>query len=470
VPDIFLSYNREDQATARRFAEAFQAEGFEVWWDSTLRTGEAYDEVTEKALKTAKAVVVLWSRRSVESRWVRSEATLADRNKTLVPVTIEPCERPVMFELTQTADLSNWDGAPTDGAWLAFLDDVKRFLEAGPSRSAQPTPAAGSPLQTAAPRPDRLSVCVLPFANMSDDPQQEYFSDGISEDIITDLSKVSTLSVVARNTAFTFKGRNVDVRRAARELGVSHILEGSVRKAGGRVRISAQLIDGAAGDHVWAERYDRKLEDIFELQDEISQAIVAALRLRLAPAEKKAIEKRGTTSAEAYDLYLMARQYREAGNSDARKYGTVVRLCERATAMDPLYAQAWALMAAAGMILDRNFGGTGDGGAAAIERALSIDPNLGDAHALRARELYQDGHHREAFAELDLALRQAPESYEVNYQAGSISYQDRRFADAVRYYGKATQLSEVDLASPGTMISAYAALGDREAARSARAA
>src|SRR6202043_4086797 len=155
----------------------------------------------------------------------------------------------------------------------------------------------------------RPVICVLPFANMSDDSQQEYFSDGISEDIITDLSKVSALSVVARNTAFRFKGQSVDVRQVARQLKVSHVLEGSVRKAGGRVRITAQLVDGATGGHIWAERYDRDLDDIFALQDEISQAIVAALRLKLLPEEKKAIEQRGTASSEAYKLYLMARQY-----------------------------------------------------------------------------------------------------------------------------------------------------------------
>ena len=142
MPDIFLSYNREDQAAARRFAEAFQSEGFDVWWDTTLRAGEAYDEVTETALRTAKAVVVLWSPRSVVSRWVRAEATQADRNKTLVPVTIEPCERPIMFELTQTADLAHWQGEPDDGAWLAFLSDVRRFVQSGaPARTPAPTAA-----------------------------------------------------------------------------------------------------------------------------------------------------------------------------------------------------------------------------------------------------------------------------------------------------------------------------------------
>lgn len=127
-PDIFLSYSRDDQATARIFADAFVAEGFDVWWDTALRAGQAYDEVTEAALRSARAVVVLWSKRSVASRWVRSEATLGDRNGALMPAMIEDCERPVMFELTQTADLSHWRGAADDPAWLGFLDDVRRRL------------------------------------------------------------------------------------------------------------------------------------------------------------------------------------------------------------------------------------------------------------------------------------------------------------------------------------------------------
>ena len=128
MPDIFLSYNREDQDRAKVFAEALIAQRFDVWWDVGLRTGEAYDQVTEKALKTAKAVIVLWSKKSVESRWVRAEATLADRNKTLVPCMIEPCERPIMFELTQTAELSHWKGDADDKAWQIFLAGLKRFV------------------------------------------------------------------------------------------------------------------------------------------------------------------------------------------------------------------------------------------------------------------------------------------------------------------------------------------------------
>ena len=152
--------------------------------------------------------------------------------------------------------------------------------------------------------------------------------------------------MIARNTAFTFKGQSVDVCEVASKLGVSHVLEGSVRKAGGRVRINAQLIDGTTGDHVWAERYDRDLEDIFAIQDEISKAIVRALKLKLLPEEKKAIEKRGTTNVEAYNLYLLARQYWVTGNhGDPRREERVMRICSRAVEIDPYYAQAWALLA-----------------------------------------------------------------------------------------------------------------------------
>ena len=382
MPDIFLSYNREDQATARRYAEAFQAEGFEVWWDTTLRAGEAYDEVTEAALNEAKAVVVLWSPRSVVSRWVRAEATQADRNKTLVPVTIEACKRPIMFELTQTADLAHWQGEPTDKAWLAFLADVKRFVQSAVSDPVPVPPAAA----TLAPRqPGKLSICVLPFANMSGDAEQEYFADGISEDIITDLSKVSALAVIARNSAFTFKGKHVDLLQVAKQLRVSHILEGSVRKAGNRVRITAQLIDGATNDHVWAERYDRDLDDIFALQDEISQAIVAALKLKLLPEEKKAIGNRGTNNLEAYDLYIRARAlHATLAPGDVAR---AIEIYRRALALDPEFAMAWAGLGSAlaqGLIYFPITEAVHAEIADAIARANALAPNLQEVNVSQA--------------------------------------------------------------------------------------
>jgi adenylate cyclase len=316
--------------------------------------------------------------------------------------------------------------------------------------------------------PHRVSVCVLPFANMSGDPEQEYFSDGISEDIITDLSKVSALWVAARNTAFTFKGKHVDVPQVARQLKVSHVLEGSVRKAGGRVRITAQLVDGATGGHVWAERYDRDLNDIFALQDEISQAIVAALKLKLLPEEKKAIEQRGTTDPEAYRLYLMARQYYITGNfGNVRRSQAIIRLCRRAIEIDPSYARPWAMMAIAQINLRFFFGKEGDDGLAAAERAIELDDNLAEAHAAKSQVLRQNARLDDAIREIEIALRLDPDSYEVNLAAGQLNYVLRRFDKAIFHYEKAATIVETDFRSAGMLVSSYGALGDKEGARRA---
>ena len=316
--------------------------------------------------------------------------------------------------------------------------------------------------------PRKLSICVLPFANMSGETEQEYFSDGISEDIITDLSKVSALAVISRNSAFMYKGKHVDLPKVARELKVSHVLEGSVRKSGGRVRITAQLIDGATNDHIWAERYDRDLNDIFALQDEISEAIVKALKLKLLPEEKKAIEQRGTESVEAYNLYLMARQnYVTGGESDLRRVEAAIRICHRVTEIDPNYAQAWALMALGQMIVRFIHGKKGEDGLAAAERALALDANLAEAHAVKARIFAESGRHDEASAEIANGLRLDPESFEVNRSAGLLSFRQHRMEDAIRYWEKATALMETDVASPAMLMTCYAVLGNSEATRRA---
>jgi adenylate cyclase len=314
----------------------------------------------------------------------------------------------------------------------------------------------------------RIAICVLPFANMSRDREQEYFSDGITEDIITDLSKVSALDIISRNTAFTFKDKRVDVRQVAAQLGVSHVLEGSVRKAAGRVRITAQLIDGSNDSHVWAERYDRDLNDIFALQDEISHAIVDALKIKLLPEEKKAIEKHGTENVEAYNIYLMARQsYATGFEGDTQVNEAIIRLCRRAVEIDPDYAEAWALTAMAEMLLRSTVGRGGDGGLAAAERALSLNPDLAEAHAVKARILSEEKSHDEASREIETALRLDPESHQVNKCAATLRFRQQRLEEAIRYFEKAVALEEGDFGSSGMLITCYTALGNREGARRA---
>ena len=191
--------------------------------------------------------------------------------------------------------------------------------------------------------PKKPSIAVLPFDNLSQDPDQEYFADGISEDIITDLSKVSGLFVIARNSAFTFKGKYSKVSEVAAELGVRYLLKGSVRKANNRIRISAQLIDGQSSGHVWAERYDRELDNIFAVQDEVTREIVGALKVRLTAKEQRNLVHRGTENLQAYDAFMRGREFVTAwtatGLSDARPW------LEKATELDAEYAAPLAYLA-----------------------------------------------------------------------------------------------------------------------------
>ncbi|HEY2481034.1 MAG TPA: TIR domain-containing protein [Caulobacteraceae bacterium] len=461
MSDVFISYARSTETQARQIGEALRALGYGVWRDDEIPAHRAYADVIRERMNEAKAVVVVWSAEAVKSQWVRSEAERARAEDKLVQLSVDGAELPMPFDQVQCADMNGWSGGADHPGWRKVADSVAALINGG----AEPN----SPAQAARPRP-KLSICVLPFANMSGDAEQEYFSDGISEDIITDLSKVSALSVVARNTAFTFKGKSVEVPQVARQLGVSHVLEGSVRKAGGRVRITAQLIDGAAGDHLWAERYDRYLTDIFALQDEISEAIVKALKLKLLPEEKKAIERRGTDSAEAYDLYLMARQHRWMGNDgDPRLLESVIRLCGKAIEIDPSYAHAWTLIGTAQASLRFRFGRGDTDGSVAIDKALALDPNLAEAHAAKAGILRSEGRYEEAWKDVEIALRLDPECYEANNIAATLCFSQGRIADAVPYYEKAAALMETYVTSCALLITCYTALGDAErATRAAR--
>jgi adenylate cyclase len=462
VARIFLSYARDDAEAAKHLAACISDAGHDVWWDRHLHGGSRFAAEIEQALKDAEAVVVIWSPQSLGSAWVQDEAAEGRDSGRLVPVSLGSAKPPLGFRQFQTIDLGSWDGSGTPDALDDLLQAIGRTCgtEARPNGGKEDKPAAAK---------KRASVCVLPFINMSGEPEQEYFSDGISEDIITDLSKVSALSVIARNTAFTFKGQTVDVKEVAKALGVTYVLEGSVRKAGNRVRITAQLIDGAEGDHVWADRYDRDLTDIFEIQDEISKAIVEALRIKLLPEEKKAIEHRGTSSVEAYNIYLMARQQWVSGNfGDARRDEAVVRLCQQATVIDPDYAQAWALMAIAQAEL-RFWHAKNEDPLPAAERALQLDPKLAEGYCVKARYLEDEGHAEEAEREIRTALKIDPESWEVNREAARMLFRHGHVREAIPFFEKAASLMDTDWHNPLMLITCYKGVDDLAQARKAAA-
>ncbi len=456
---IFLSYARDDAELAKQLAGLITSAGHQVWWDREIQGGSHFSSEIDKALREADAVMVLWTEASIKSAWVQDEAAEGRDSGRLVPIVLNGARPPLGFRQYQSIELGHWNGDGEPQQFDALLRTIEKTGEAK-AETTTPKDEARGPKR-------RASVCVLPFANMSGDPEQEYFSDGITEDIITDLSKVSALSVVARNTAFTFKGQTVDVKDVAKALGVDHVLEGSVRKAGNRVRITAQLIDGKAGDHLWAERYDRDLTDIFEIQDEISKEIVRALRLKLMPAEEQAIERRGTENAEAYNLYLMARQQWVEGTwGNSRRDEVIIRFCKQAINLDPDYAQAWALMALAQAEL-RFWHGRDENPLPAAERALEIDPRLAEPHCVKVRNFEQEARSDQADKELEKALRLGPDSWEVNREAARLMFRRERMADATRYFEKASQLMEGDFHSCSMLISCYVGLHDQAGAMNA---
>ena len=348
APEIFLSYNREDQAVAARFAEAFAAEGLNVWWDTALRSGEAYDEVTEAALRGAKAVVVLWSPRSVVSRWVRAEATLADRAKTLVPVTIEPCERPIMFELTQTADLSHWTGDGADRGWRVLVSDLKLMIGREPEVN-EPAPvlpddkAAAAPASKRGERGAAPSLAVLPFTNRSGLPEDDVFAFGMVEDLTEALSHGVNLRVLSSMSTARFRtGPLPDLEAMGRELGVRYLLEGNVRRAGDQLRVTAQLVSAKSGEILWTQRFDRPLADLAALQEELIEEVAAQLGTQVYRiAMEQALKKPGDLTAWESCMRGIAAMRRLSGENLAQAIGDAARAVEIA----PDYGLAHALLA-----------------------------------------------------------------------------------------------------------------------------
>ena len=455
MADIFVSYSRQDKALVAPLVAALEAEGWLVWWDPEISPGEEFDTLISRELESARSLVVVWTPNSVDSRWVRGEARDAADRGALVPVRLQNAKLPIDFRAVHTIDLDGWGGTAQAAPFRALCKALEAKL--GAKRPVAATEAAKE-------KRAQVSICVLPFANMSGDPEQEYFSDGITEDVITDLGKVSALSIVSRNMAFSFKGAKGGVGEIGRQTKAAYVLVGSVRKAGTRVRITAQLVNAATEAQVWGERYDRDLSDIFALQDEISRAIVAALKLTLLPEEKRALEQRATTNVQAYKFYLMARQFSVMGNE--RHQEVIVRLCQRAVELDPSYAAPWATMAIAQWEMHRRNAGAEDGREAA-NYAIRLDPKLADAHAALGAVYQGAGRYEEGLTACEAALQLDPESYEGNRIAGMCSMALHRFDAAIRYFEAAAASIEAEFMAASFAMQMYAAKGDLAGARAA---
>jgi len=440
-PDIFLSYNREDAQVARRFADAFVADGFDVWWDQALRSGEAYDEVTEAALRGAKAVVVLWSPRSVTSRWVRAEATIGERNGTLVPVRIEPCDLPVMFELTQTADLTHWQGGADDRAWLAFLGDVRRMVGKEAPATAAPVATATAPAGSGIP-----ILAVLPISPRGGG-DLKFLAEDLTEEITRELSHDSFFDVTAAGVIATAPGKQLDHRVLGQDLGVRYLAEGKLQQAGENIRLTMQIVDTATGKMAWTKRFNGQRDAVDAAPDQLAATIASEVGEQILRVESdRAINKPGPYSAWEHVVRGMAYTGRMGSDSDRRS----IEESRQAVAAAPDLGIAHAALAATlGQLV--NVGGE------RLDDALEQEIR---EHMIRAMQLAGNepvvvGWLSPAYASLgdwDTQLRLArrmvdlyPNSPRSHFVFGCACLYNGRIADAIAAFERQDSLSSYDL-------------------------
>ena len=464
--DVFVSYSAADRAPASSVVEGLESRGIRCWVaPRDIPPGSEYGEEIVDAIKGCRILVLIFSAQANSSPHVRREVERAvSARRAILPFRVE--------DITPTGAMeyalgnTHWLDAftrPLDPHVAALASTAQRMLGMdGTGSSEVPVLPAAT---------DRPSVIVLPFNNMSGDPEQEYFSDGITEDIITDLSKVSGLFVVARNTAFTYKGRAVKVQDVGQELGVSFVLEGSVRKAGSRVRVTGQLINAKDGGHVWADRFDRDLTDIFAIQDEITHAIVEQLKVKLLPQEKKSIAQAPTDNIEAYTYYLRGRQFLQRHSKSY--YQLARRMFSKAVELDPMYARAYAGIADCDSFLALQYheGVAIDSILATSAQALALDAGVAEAHASRGLALSLAQRYEEAMGEFEQAIRLDPNSFEAHYFYGRACFAQNRLEQAAALFERAAELKPDDYQSVAFLTMIYRSIGrEREIEAAARKA
>jgi len=436
-PSVFVSYSRKDLKSARPVIAAIEAAGYSVWWDGMLTPGERFLTTTANALEKARAVVVLWSATSVQSDWVQDEATRGRERGCLVPITIDGSRPPLGFGQFHTYAVNTAHAAKDPG--------IEAMLQAIAALHGSPAQQRVTQ-QLGAPRIGRRaaliggaailagagagwawwdglfgahagdnSVAVLPFVNLSGDADSRYFSDGLAAEVRSQLAAEPLLTVAARASSNQFRDISEDAATISQALGVAYLLEGSVRRTNERVRVTAELIDGKAGLSRWAQTFDRKLDNVFAVQDEIAEAVINALAQEMATRGVKVTAKTvgGTTSFAAYDAYLRGKDLYEQATNQATDVLALSNF-DKAVALDPDYAIAHAARARALAVMgnlydegERRRTRYGEAIAAA-ERAVALAPNLADAQAALGFALF-DGN-------LDARAARAP--YSLAYQLG----------------------------------------------------
>ncbi|HEX3917888.1 MAG TPA: TIR domain-containing protein [Caulobacteraceae bacterium] len=331
MADVFISYARSTAGQAQAIAEAVRALGYEVWRDDEIPAHRDYASVIEERLTDAKAVVVIWSGEAVKSEWVQSEADRARLQRKLIQLRVDGASLPMPFDRIQCADMTGWTGDLEAPGWRRVAGSIAELVGAAGPASVEVGQASAQVLSMP-------SIAVLPFANLSNDPEQDYFVDGMVEEIVGALSRYKSIFVAAAGSSLVHKGEEIGPKEAARQLGVRYLLDGSVRKAGGRVRIAVHLTDAMDGAQIWSERLDDTLEDVFALQDRVALRVAGAVETTLQERDLHQIAARPTSNAGSYDLYLRSirpfRTFRKAEMLAA------IELLDQAIALDPNFATA----------------------------------------------------------------------------------------------------------------------------------
>ena len=354
-------------------------------------------------------------------------------------------------------------------AWVFDIgpEGVEKTPAAAPAETPEPSVQDPTPETSTEQRPavtlpedDRKSIAVLPFVNMSGDTENEYFSDGISEEILNLLVKLPKLRVSSRTSSFAFKGKDFDIPDVAQRLGVTTVLEGSVRRAGDRVRITAQLIDTASDSHLWSETYDRELKDVFAIQDDIAKSIVDALEVTLTPKERRSLQFVATTDVKAFDYYLRGRRYfYTMGKKD---FHHAIKMYEQAIEQDPNYALAYAGIADAYSFLYQWTESSPENAAKANEasiHAVELDSDSAEAHAARGMALSLIKQYDDAEREFETAILLNPELFEAYYLYARDCFAQGKAEKAARLFSKATEVNPDDYQAPRLLALVYRELG-----------
>jgi TolB-like protein/tetratricopeptide (TPR) repeat protein len=530
-PTVFLSYARPDQAQAAKLAQALESRGLDVWWDALIEGGAAFTESIESALDGADAVVVAWSRASVGSDWVRDEAAKGRDQRKLVPVSLDGTEPPLGFRQYQSINLARWQGDPAS----AEVTSVARAIHAATGAAGRPAPPATTPrIGSVGVTRRRLivaaagatvagtaglwawrqgllggqaaatgnSVAVLPFMNLGGDPSQDYFSDGLSEELRATLARNLNLRVMAQASSSRFRDRKDDAKTIAAKLGVAYLLDGSVRRSGNVLRITADLIEGASGFSRWSQTFDRVMEDIFAIQSEIADTVARALMVRVADddagpqagaSSAPRVAAGSTSSVAAYDAYLRGRALYDLSADETSERAALAQF-DAAIAADPGYAAAHAARARSLTAIANQYGEVAelpalyDAAIAAAHRAIELAPDFAEAYSTLGFTLFQGrldaraarepfersrqlgsgeatvmaryaqysarvGRDAEATDAIAHALQLDPLNPLIHRAAGAIEYAARRYAESISHARRALEMNP-------RMSRAHAAIGD----------